>query len=174
MDDALSSSNVREERIGHLIDAYGTALSRVCYLYLRDVGMAEDAVQDTFIKAYQKLETFNSQHEWSEKAWLTRIAVNTCKDYQKSAWFQRVDRRIDPNDLPQVTTIEKEDRRILEDVMELPPKLKIAVLLYYYLDMSVEEITSALDISQSTVYQRLDRAQRKLRVKLERGYDDES
>lgn len=173
MDNASSSSNVREERISYLIDAYGTALSRVCYLYLRDVGLAEDAVQDTFIKAYQKLDEFSPQNEWSEKAWLTRIAVNTCKDYRKSAWFQRVDRHIDPNNIPQVATMDREDRQILEDVMELPPKLKTAVLLYYYLDMKVEEIMSVLGISQSTVYQRLDRAQKKLRVRLERGYGDE-
>lgn len=173
MDNAPSSSNVREGKISYLIDAYGTALSRICYLYLRDVSLAEDAVQDTYIKAYQKLDDFDPQNDWSEKAWLTRIAVNTCKDYRKSAWFQRVDRRVDPSDIPQAATMDKEELRLLEDVMELPAKLKVAVLLYYYLDMSVKEIMSTLGISQSTVYQRLDRAQKKLKTKLERGYDDD-
>ena len=50
---ALLASNVREEQLKHLMAAYATSLLRMCCAYLEDASMAEDATQDTFIKAYQ-------------------------------------------------------------------------------------------------------------------------
>ena len=43
----------REEKLRHLMDVYGDGLKRLCCVYLRDLGLAEDAVQETFIKAYR-------------------------------------------------------------------------------------------------------------------------
>ena len=91
MDNALLASKVREDQINYLMVTYGTSVMRMCYAYLKDTGMAEDAAQDTFIKAYQHLDQFDAHEAWSEKAWLMRIAINTCKDYRRSAWFRHTD-----------------------------------------------------------------------------------
>ena len=45
----------REEKLRHLMDVYGDGLKRLCCVYLRDLGLAEDAVQETFIKAYDHI-----------------------------------------------------------------------------------------------------------------------
>jgi len=99
MDNALLASNVREDQIRYLMVAYGTPVLRMCYAYLKDTGMAEDAAQDTFIKAYQRLDRFDAHEAWSEKAWLMRIAINTCKNYRRSAWFRHVDRTVASDNL---------------------------------------------------------------------------
>ena len=57
-------------------------LLRTCYLLLRDTALAEDAVQETFVKAWRFYDGYRK--EASEKTWLMRIAVNTCRDLQRS------------------------------------------------------------------------------------------
>ena len=85
--------NSREERLDRLIRRYGKELLRLCYVYLKDASQAEDAVQETFLKAYRRMDTFRGQS--SEKTWLFAIAVNVCRDMCRSAWFRCVDRSID-------------------------------------------------------------------------------
>ena len=46
----------REQRLRHLMEVYGDGLKRLCCVYLRDMGLAEDAVQETFIKAYDHID----------------------------------------------------------------------------------------------------------------------
>lgn len=69
--------SLREQRLVRLMDLYERELLGLCSLYLRDIHLAEDAVQETFFKAYQAMEEFRG--ECGEKTWLTRIAVNTCR-----------------------------------------------------------------------------------------------
>ena len=70
-------------------------LLRTCYLYLRDRQLAEDAVQETFLKAYRSLPAFRGDS--SEKTWLMRIAVNTCRDLYRSEWLGSSYSRPDPH-----------------------------------------------------------------------------
>lgn len=71
-----------EEKLAQWIRDYQAALLRSCYLYLQDRGLAEDAVQETYLKAYQHWADFRA--ESSEKTWLFRIAINTCRDMRRS------------------------------------------------------------------------------------------
>ena len=72
-----------------------------------------------------------------------------------------------------INGLSPDENRLIEDVMELAPRLKTVILLHYYQGMKVDEIAEILGIARSSVYSRLERAQQKLRVKLERGYKDE-
>ncbi|MCL2867546.1 MAG: sigma-70 family RNA polymerase sigma factor [Clostridia bacterium] len=170
MNNALPVSKVSEDRISCLMAAYGTSVLRMCYAYLKDTGLAEDAAQDAFIKAYRYLDRIDACEVKSEKAWLMRIAVNTCKDYRRTAWFRHVDRTEEPEHLLyHQQAQEKEEQQLIDDVMALPPRYKTVILLHYYQDLRVTEIAGILGIACSTVYNRLEKAQQKLRVKLERG-----
>lgn len=62
---------------------YEESLLRMCFAYLGDAALAEDAVQETFVKAYRALPDFRGEAQ--EKTWLTRIAINTCKDVRRGA-----------------------------------------------------------------------------------------
>ncbi|MBO5501664.1 MAG: sigma-70 family RNA polymerase sigma factor, partial [Clostridia bacterium] len=68
------------------MNQYGDAILRFCTLQLRDVKLAEDAAQDVFIKAWKAMDGFQGRS--SEKTWLYRIAINTCRDYQRTGWFR--------------------------------------------------------------------------------------
>ena len=170
MDAAKAPSDVRAGKIEDMMRRYGTSMLRMCYLYLRDRTLAEDAMQDAFLKAYQSLDGFQGLREQSEKAWLMRIAVNTCKDYHRSAWFRHRDKQVLPEELADPMRQQDFESGLLADaVMRLPAKLKEVVLLHYYQNLSYDEITVALDISKSTVYERLKKAKGYLRGTLERG-----
>lgn len=167
MDRASPPSNVRDDLLHYLMNTYGTAILRMCFMYLRDASMAEDAMQDTFIKAYKHMDDAILHTPDAEKPWLMRIAINTCKDYKRSAWIRHVDRRVDPACLPLSEAFTSDaDLSLFQAIEGLPRKLKECVLLYYYQDMTVHDIASTLGISESTVYSRLKRAQNKIRIDL--------
>lgn len=92
----------RAAELSRLMAAYEKDILKLCCLYLRDAGMAEDAAQETFFKAYRALDRFRG--ECADKTWLVRIAVNTCKDMRRAAWFRFVDRRVTLDRLPEPAT----------------------------------------------------------------------
>ena len=162
----------RDQTIERLITQHQTSLLRLCYVQLQDQALAEDAVQETFLKAYKGFDSFRGDS--NEKTWLTRIAVNTCRDFQRGGWFKHTDRRVTPDMLP-VGTVQpdSEDLDLSLAVMKLPRKMREAILLYYYQDMSTEEIAETLGIAQSSVSNRLRRGREKLRKLLE-GRDQDA
>lgn len=84
---------------------YGNNLFRICFLYLKDIQLSEDAVKDTFIRIYKNYNKFNKQS--SEKTWVTRIAINVCKNYLRTTWFRYVDVEAQLNNIPSSIEIEK-------------------------------------------------------------------
>lgn len=149
-----------------LVLQYQLPLLRTCFLYLRDRTLAEDAVQETFLKAYRSLASFRG--ECSEKTWLMKIAMNTCCDLRRAHRLRRIDPRRIPELLPQAAEpFAPAEEALVTQVMQLPRKLREVILLYYYQDMTVTEIAVSLGISQSSVSGRLKRARGKLRALLE-------
>ena len=158
----------REQRLRHLMEVYGDGLKRLCCVYLRDMGLAEDAVQETFIKAYDHIDELLSGKIESTKAWLIRIAVNTCKDTLRSSWMRHIDNRQEIEALPLSIASRAEERLALtQAIMALAPKHREIVLLYYYQDMTAAETAAALGIREDAVYQRLRRARQQLKKELE-------
>ena len=156
----------RDQTIERLIQEFQTPLLRLCFIQLRDRALAEDAVQETFLKAYKNYSLFRG--DCSEKTWLTRIAINTCRDFQRGAWFKHTDRRITPEMLPIGTAQpDMEDYDLSLAVMELPRKFREVIILYYYQDMGMEEIAETVGTAQSTVSNRLRKGREKLRRLLE-------
>ena len=161
-----------ESTLERLIEENQVPLKRLCYLYLHDQSMAEDAVQETFLKAYRALKDFRG--EASEKTYLTRIAINTCRDMLRTSWFRHVDRRVSPEDLPSRQETDPYHREVAAAVMNLPRKLREVILLYYYRGLTMEEIAETLEISQPAVSGRMKRAREKLKTELKGdGIDEE-
>lgn len=156
-----------------LMSDYGDTIFRMCFLYLKDYQLAEDATQETFMKAMTSYEKF--EHKSSEKTWLTRIAINCCKNIMRTRWFQ-----IFKNNL--VEYQEKAQDNLIEDLMEKNSissaimKLDLSdrkiIILYYYQQLSIKEIAAISGISENTVNQQLYRARKKLkRILITEGYD---
>ncbi len=162
------SAQHHDREFERIVNQYQKTLLRMCFLYLRDLALAEDAVQETFIKVYRSMDAFRGDS--SEKTWLMKIAMNTCHDVSRSSWFRRIDHKISLETLPEASVpFGDSDEDLVEAVMKLPAKLREVILLYYYQGMNVTEIADSLNLSQSSVSGRLKRARDKLRAMLERG-----
>ena len=153
--------------IARLVQEYQVPLRRMCCIWLKDAALAEDAVQETFVKAWRAALSFRG--ECSEKTWLMRIAINVCRNIRRDAWFRFVDRRITPEQLP-LQSASPEDRALVETVMNLRYRHREVVLLYYYQGMSLREISEVLGIAASTISTRLKKAREKLRHELKGGH----
>lgn len=145
-----------------LVEEHQQKLLCISYIYLKDHTLAEDAVQETFIKVYKSLPRFRG--ECSEKTWITRILINTCRDMNKSAWFTHTNRSLQPENLPEeaVPCNEEASDRLSDALWQLPPKMKEVILLYYYHNMTMPEISRALRISPATVSRRIKNACQRL------------
>lgn len=152
-----------------LIRDYGDGLLRMCLLYLHDYQLAEDAVQETYIKAYQGWHAFRGQS--SEKTWLMKIAINVCRSQLRGGWY----RRVFPRELAREEGYEQvfPDDTVCDAIAALRPKYREAVLLFYYQELKASEIASILGISESAVTVRLSRARRELKQTLKGWYFDE-
>lgn len=161
-----------EERMGGLMAAHGDALLRMCYLYLQDEEMARDAVQETFLKACRKWNSFRGESR--ALTWLTRIAINTCRDMRKTTWFKLFDRRVALESLPEPAYIQRfRDDTVLQTVAALPEKYRVVILLYYYQELTQDEIAKALGLPLPTVKTRLLRAKAQLRTQLKGWFEED-
>jgi RNA polymerase sigma-70 factor (ECF subfamily) len=172
MEVVTDSDNTLEHHLIHLMERYEKDLLRMCCVYLQDRTLAEDAVQETFLKAYQGLAAFRG--DCVEKTWLMRIAMNTCKNMRRNAWFRFVEQRITPENLPQPAPYAEADSITLtQEVMHLPRKQQEVILLHYYQGLTGREIAQALGISDPAVSKRLKQARARLHIALEGGEEND-
>ena len=170
MEHAAVPGMIREQRLNRWIEDYSDSILRTCFLYLSDRHQAEDATQDTWIKAWKHMEDFEQKSITSEKAWLLRIAINICKDYRRSAWFRHIDRSKVLDELPvSLITTEPEDRSLTLMVMDLPDRYKQVILLYYFQGLTMQETADVIGASQPTVQRRLKKAEELLKGALTGG-----
>lgn len=173
----MSRQNDRKQKnidMERLIDLYGDKLLRLCYLYLHDYQLAEDALQETYVKVFRNFYRFEGKS--SEKTWMTRIAINVCKSYLRSPWEQKVfygDLELKRRDERETWEMKIADDTVIVSIYQLKPKYREVVLLFYYQELKVAEIAQILEISQSAVTVRLTRAREQLKKKLEGWYFDE-
>ena len=168
--ETVNGPDSKEERIERMVSLYQLPLLRLCVMHLHDEEQAKDAVQETFIKAYRNLDGFRADS--SEKTWLTRIAINTCKNMYRSGWFQHVDRSVTLDRLAErPAPANRMDDELTAEIMNLPVKLREVALLCWLQGMTYDEAAEALRISRQAVSGRLNRARKKLRFALE-GSDD--
>ncbi len=167
---ARGAAQVREAMVEKWIAEYGTAVKRVCFVMLADADQAQDAMQETFFKAWRSMAQFEGRNGASEKTWLMHIATNVCRDMKRSRWFRHVDQRRSVEDVLRFSSAASPgDRALLMDIMALPERYRQVILLYYYQNMNIEEVAEALSVSKSTVHGRLHRAEGQLRSVLMGG-----
>ena len=159
------------ETLDRMVRQYEKDLLRICCVYLRrDLKAAEDAVQETFLKAYKHLDSFRGQS--SDKTWLIRIALNQCRDMRRSAWYRYIDPRVSLENLPLSSPPPSAEHMALQTaIMKLKPKYMEVVLLYFYEGLRMKEIASLLHISEAAVSIRINKAKQKLKAELEGGED---
>ena len=159
----------RREWLNDAMTRWERQILHLCFAYLGDTALAEDAVQETFFKAWKNYGKFRGDAE--EKTWLTRIAINTCKDLLKSAWARNTDRSVIPEDMPDgPASWDEWDDTVTRAVMALSPELKEVTLLHWYQGMTLKEIQKVLRLPRSTINYRLKKAKAILKKELEEWY----
>ncbi len=156
------------DTLSEWLEQYGDLINRTCCLILGDRALAEDAAQETFIRAWKSMDKFKG--DASPRTWLTRIAINVCHNIRRTAWFRRFDRSVTPEDLP--LPAPDEDRTLLLTVHQLPEKYKQVIILRYYQGMSLDEAGQVLGISRSAAHHRLQKALKQLRLDFDEGRDE--
>lgn len=157
----------KDDILSEWLSEYGDLINRTCCLILGDRALAEDATQEVFIRAWKSMAQFRG--DASPKTWLTKIAVNVCRNMHRTAWFRRTDRSVTPEDLP--LSAPAEDRTLFLTVQQMPLKFRQVVILRYYQGMSLDEAAKVLGISRSTAHHRLQKALQLLRIDFDEGRD---
>lgn len=156
-----------------LMQKYGSELKRIAYLYVNDKVECEDIIQEVFISCYQNLDQFRNGASY--KTWLIRITINKCKDNRKRWSIKNL--IFKPEIAPLNTSQSSENEyiqqhnsdEIIEQIASLSGKYKEVLILYYYQEMNMKEISDVLNISINTVKSRLLRGKDALKRNLERG-----
>ncbi len=154
-----------------LYNQYCNGMYIVAKRFLKDAADAEDAVQEAFIKAFEKLHQFEAEVTFG--AWLKRIVVNTCIDVLKSKKHQLVE--LNEVHLKVVDT-PKNDKWLVEDTVtlndvkaaigKLPDKYQYVVMLYLIEGYDHQEISEILGISEVASRTQLSRGKTKLQTLL--------
>ena len=151
----MSSEKTREQGVRQMMDAYQSRL----YWHIRrivvDHDLAQDTLQDTFIKAYQNFHQFKQDSQLY--TWLYRIATNeSLQQLKKSKRMQKSDEETEhhlQNLVADNVSAESEEIQVLlqKAIQSLPEKQKLVFTMRYYDDLPYEEISKILDMSVGTL-----------------------
>jgi RNA polymerase sigma-70 factor, ECF subfamily len=156
------------EAFGQLVELYQVAVFNLCYRMLGDAYEAEDAAQETFLRAYKGMARYDQSRPFS--TWLLSIAAHYCIDQMRKRRMTVVPFDVlpygelpDPGPNPEASLATNEEQhRVRALLASLNPTDRAAVVMRYWYDFSYEEIATALDLSISAVKSRLHRARRDL------------
>ncbi len=144
------------------VTAHSRAMFRAARSLLDSDADAEDAVGEAILLAWKSREKLRDPE--AARAWLVKIAVNCARRQRRKAV-----RTLCFDDLEQVAGAgeERQYRDLWEAVLALPPEGRAVVTLFYYEDLTVEQISKLLKIPAGTVKSRLSRARARLRELLD-------
>ena len=156
------------EAYGDLVTRHQTSVFNVCYRILHERGEAEDLAQETFVRAYDRIHTFDVEREFGP--WIRRVAANLCLNHlegQKVTAELDDERDADSAQWPEAAQEVKErSEQIRSALASLPPHYRIVVELRHYQELSYDEIAHELNIPLSDVKSHLFRARKLLAEKL--------
>jgi RNA polymerase sigma-70 factor (ECF subfamily) len=152
-----------------LVDQYKTPVYNLAYRMLGNAEDAEDAAQETFMRAYAQLRSYDASRKFS--SWLLSIAAHYCIDQlrrRRFAWLpietvDALDWLWSAKDQPEQTAIDGEDRDEMRRLLHvLPAKYRLVLVLRYWYDMSYAEIATVTHMTEAAVKTRLHRAREML------------
>jgi len=150
------------EAFESLVKEYQRMIHAVCFRMTGSMAEAEDLAQETFVQAYQHLDSFRGEARFS--SWLYRIAMNQCLNWQKQQ--QRRERvHADFAEQGGGEAPERDPRTALiaDALLKLPPKQRAAVILTSYEGLNHAQAAKALACSEATISWRVFAARAKLK-----------
>lgn len=144
------------EEYGRLVEEYADMVTRLCVIHTGNYADAEDCWQNVFFKLFKALGKSDIPNV---KAWLIKVTLNECR----SVLRYRLGKS--SVNFDEVTAAAEDSREfeMLDLVFRLPPKYRDVIYLYYYEELSVEEISKATGTNINTLKSRLKRGREKLK-----------
>lgn len=149
------------------VDRYGVLVYRLAAAQTRNFADAEDVFQEVFLRLVRNKKVFESDEHL--KAWLIRVTINCSRSLWRTAFRSREVPIAEKDLLAAEAGIPAEHSEVYDSVMRLPSKYRAVVHLYYYEDMSLQDIGNALNIGYSAAAKRLSRARMLLKQELTEG-----
>ena len=148
-----------------IIEKYNVMLYRLSIIRMQNKEDAEEVVQDTFVKLIehiQKKKTFNDEEHL--KAWLLTVATNRGKSILTLYWNKNTEGM---DGLKEFAAPEQKENYAYDYVLKLPEKYRIAINLFYYEQLTTEQISIIMKTKESTVRSYLHRGREKLKMMME-------
>lgn len=151
-----SKNTLYDESIESIIGRYSQMVYRLAFARVGNKYDADEVFQEVFLRYVRKNPKFNDEEH--RKAWLIKVTVNCSKTLMSSMWYSKT------QELDEALAIEDEnDINLYYELQKLPAKYREVVHLFYYEDMSVEQISNVLGRKCSTVRTQLTRARAMLK-----------
>ena len=166
----MAEAFVQNESIETVIQRYKGTVYSVALSYVKNREDADDIFQEVFLIYFRTNPEFNDEEH--RKAWLIRTTMNCSKRVVDSTYRKRTV-ALDEMEEESFEFQTKEENAVYIALQQLPEKYRIVLHLFYFEDMSVEQISKALDIKPTTVKVQMMRGREMMKEKLkEEGYND--
>ncbi len=160
--------NGDQQAFTHIVEAYQKPVYNLCYRMLNNAEDAEDAAQETFLRAYRSINQFDHSRQFS--TWLLSIAAHYCIDQIRKNRMTIISLEDQPNQEipdklpgPESTLSKREEQDRMRLLLEkLNPTDRAAVIMYYWYNYSYDEVAQSLSLSESAVKSRLHRARKEM------------
>ena len=141
--------NMTESEYRQLVEEYSDMVTRLCVVHTGNFSDAEDCYQNVFFKLFKQMKKGTPPNP---KAWLIRVALNECRSKNTV-------------DLNSITSFSKDgsDIEILDLIFRLPPKYRDSIYLFYFEELSVQEISQLTNIKENTIKTHLKRGREQLK-----------
>ena len=153
-----------KEQLGTLILSTERQLYSTAKTILYNDQDCSDAIQETIVKAFSKINTL--RNDKYAKTWLIRILINECYTL-----LRKSSKLVSLEEMSEMTEIEADKKTDYSDlyraVISLKEELRVPVILYYIEDFNIKEIAQILEITEGAVQKRLARARGKLKSNLQ-------
>src|SRR6266566_2899637 len=173
---ALSAGPVVRQATGGNLEAFEELIHRLqrrvygfAYQHLRDSEEAHDLAQEIFVKLFRNLARYDSERPF--EPWFWKLAANTTINYRRKRVpipAEPQAESADPN-----STMQTHDPQLVEALSQLDPSYRLPILLHYYADLSLEQVSQTLSLSVPAIKSRLHRARAQLRNSLAEAEESE-
>lgn len=160
--DVVNFKTLRKDAFAELIQENKTSLYRLSKSILKNEADVQDSISETIIKAYTNIHTLKLMDSF--KPWIMKILVNECYNIIKK---QKKVELTDDLTAFEGSYEDKTEDSLMLYVNQLEDEFKSVIILFYYDDISIKNISRILNISEGTVKSRLSRAKAKLKVMME-------
>lgn len=159
----------REDAYRQLVEEYGNKLLKTCCLILKDREEAEDVVQETFIRVFNKIDTFKEKS--GLYTWIYAIALNLSRDRMrmKQDMLELKDELIGNNDLEAQVEMNIDKELLRKEIFEMNSLYREVLVLFYFEELSIKEISNLLNEKEGTIKSKLFRGRNILKESLLKG-----